>query len=126
MIGVSAKNSRYLDKKECFEMYVKLGSLAAVKRYFDNKGFVNPATGFPPTRQAIKNATFTYILFNIPEAKKTLDDYYLSKGVEWNDEKFHEMLIIYGARHLTRSTYFHIMKEQGLYEKAVEYLDGLA
>lgn len=126
MIGQSPKNSRYIDKKECFNLYVKLGSLGSVKRHYDNEGFKNPATGKSPTRQAIKNATFTYVLFNIPEAKKVLDDYYLSKGVEWDDEKFNQMLIIYGARHLTRSTYFHIMKQQGLYERAVEYIDGLA
>jgi hypothetical protein len=119
MIGVPAKNSRYLDKKECFEKYVQLGSLAAVKRYFDNRGFVNPATGKPPTRQAIKNATFTYILFNIDDAKKVLDSYYVGKGVDWNDEKFNEMLVVYGARHLTKSTYLHIMKERGLYDRAL-------
>lgn len=126
MLGISNKNPRYIDKKECFSLYLQFGSLGSVMRYYQNKGFVSPVTGRPPTRQSIKNAAFTYILFNIPEAKVALDDYYISKGIEWDDEKFNQLLIMHGSKVLSRTTFFKIMREQGLYDQAVRYVDGLA
>lgn len=126
MLGISNKNPKYIDKKECFNLYLQLGSLGNVMRYFQNKGFVSPVTGRPPTRQSIKNAAFTYIMLNIPDAKVRLDDYYLSKGIEWDDEKFNQLLIVHGSKVLSRTSFFRIMREQGLYDRAVGYLDGLA
>jgi len=122
MIGISNKNPKYIDKRECFDKYLQLGSLGSVYRYFEAKGVISPITGRPPTRQAIKNAAFTFILNNIPVAKKALADYYFSKGVEFTDEKFNKMLITYGSKCLARSTYLRIMREQGLYDQAIEHL----
>lgn len=122
MLGISNKNPKYIDKKECFEKYLQLGSLGSVYRYFEAKGTISPITGRPPTRQAIKNAAWTYILFNIPLAKKALADYYFSKDVEFNDEKFNRMLIVYGSKCLARTTYLRIMREQGIEAEAIEYL----
>lgn len=60
----------FLDRKQCFELWVELGSLPKVQQSLARKGVVNPKTGKPAGLPAIRAAAYKHVFYNIAEARK--------------------------------------------------------
>jgi len=61
---------KYLDRKECFELWVELGTIPKVCLELERRGKTNPNTGCSPSKTGVQIAATKYILYNIDDARK--------------------------------------------------------
>ena len=78
-----------LNERECFRLWLELGSLRKVSDHLRSKGTINPKTGRPFTTMGIRNSAYRWVLKNIEEAKPL----YYSEGFVGDDEDWDKFII---------------------------------
>ena len=60
----------FLDRKECFDLWVELGSILKVRKELARRGKINPTTKKMPSDSGVRIAALKYILYNLEDARK--------------------------------------------------------
>lgn len=81
---------RKLDDKECFDLWLKTGSLSKVSKYLERNGKINEDTGKPFTTMGIRFASLRYLVEHPEEAKERFEEVdphssYLANDNTWNN-----------------------------------------
>jgi hypothetical protein len=69
----SKLTKRILDEKECFDLWVELGTLEKVRQVMYDRGLRHPLTGKSVTPFGIRTAAFRYMLDNLEVAYERMN-----------------------------------------------------
>jgi len=69
---ITGRHDKQLDEKECFELWLKLGSLQKVSNRLASEGKINVNTGEPFTYGGVRFAALRYVIYNPDEAKEAM------------------------------------------------------
>jgi hypothetical protein len=86
---IIGRQPRLLDGKECFLLWVELGSLEKVRLHYNAQGLINPRTGKPLSEMAIWTTSLRWVLENPEEARP----YYEQEGGKLSDDEWEKWLI---------------------------------
>lgn len=64
----SRMTKTYLDDKQCFDLWIELGTLEKVRQHLYSLGIKNPLSGNMATPFGIRTAAFRWMLHNLDEA----------------------------------------------------------
>lgn len=78
------RKSRSLDGKEVMELWVEMGSLGRVWKFYNTRGDVNPDTGQPFTTSALWRSVAVFTVDHSTEAR----EYYRKAGAVFTDEQW--------------------------------------
>lgn len=117
-----AKTQRILNPKECFELWVELGSIQKVCGNLAFKGTINPYTQRPFTPMGVWKSAMFWVTSNIEEAWK----FYQEGGSPFTKKEFEEWVVgkamfVYGT---SRKRFLRWIDENGfekyepIYERA--------
>lgn len=102
-----------LDEKECFDLWIELGTLEKVRQFLYSRGVVHPLTGKSITPFGIRTAAFRWMLDNLDESYERMNSKYRILSREEFDK-----WAVYKALTLFQSEYGfrNWLKDQGWYE----------
>ena len=70
LITMRTGRPKWLDRKECFDLWCELGTVRKVQLNLARKGIVNPTTKNPPSDSGVRFAAYKYVLYNPGIARK--------------------------------------------------------
>lgn len=69
---ITGRRDKQLDEKECFDLWLKLGSLQKVSKKLASEGKVNKNTEKPFTYAGIRFAALRHVIYNPDEAREDM------------------------------------------------------
>lgn len=112
---ISRRKESLLDNEQCFDLWLKLGSLQKAANALTNQGIINKTTGKPFTRNGIRFAALRYLIHNQEECRERMEKYDPNSPYLMTDETWYEYL----AKRARDSYYNH--KPEALYNWAKKY-----
>jgi hypothetical protein len=112
---LTRRKEKLLDDEECFDLWLKLGSLQKVANKFENDGRVNEITGKPFTRNGIRFSALRYLIHNSEECRQRMTEYDPNSPYMISDDAWYTYL----AKRARDSYYNH--KPEALYRWAEKY-----
>lgn len=110
-MAIGMTKVRQLDPKLCFELWMRTGSVyktAIVLKNEYNK--FNPATGKPYSHMGIWESANSYLLDNMVEARKAVEDVWKANGRLLSDADWYK-IVIEKARYLSPKKYKAFMEK---------------
>jgi len=108
---VSHARVEFIDGKECFSLWVELGSVEKVSKYLESVGKVNPRTKKRYSIMGVWSAAITWATDNPDDAWP----YYVEAGTAMNREEWNEWLVARAitTRGYSKKNFLAWVKKQG-------------
>lgn len=116
---LAGRKEKVLNGEEVMDLWVQMGSLGRVSRFFQSKGVVNPCNGKPFTENAFWRAASRFMVYN-PEAAR---EKYAKDGGIYSDKEW-ELMVLKRAMQVFRANRsgFLLWVTQLEWPKKYEYL----
>jgi hypothetical protein len=88
------KNTKtVLDPKQCFDLWIETGSVYKARLVLKSKyGIVNPETGKLITAMGLWDAAWRYVLENMVEARKSVEQTWRANGQLLSDAEWYKIV----------------------------------
>jgi len=86
---ITGKRKKQLNEKQCFDLWLDLGSLKKVSKKITREGQINENTGEPFTLEGIRKSALRYLIYRPEDARVRMEEAdpfspYLQSDREWH------------------------------------------
>lgn len=119
-MSITSRGTSKLDDKECFDLWVELGTLKKVGQELVRRGKASPTTGKAYTGTIISKHALRWVLENQEEARQI----YLDEGSTLTDEQWERWLVEKATTvfHFSPKNFFRWIERNGFEKYEIIYL----